>query len=444
MTAALNHPIKLLDIAETILSLAKKQGAMETEVAVRTEKGFDIAVRHQDIETLEHHQGQSVEITVYIDHKKGAASCSSFDTTALTEAVSKAICFADYTSIDPAAGLPDKSDCQYTPRHIQLMEPWPITIDQASREAIDCEAYALTLDKRIKQTESINIYSYHTSSILANSHGFLGQREGTTYGKSCCFIAEDDSGMQRDDEWTVARRASDLMPWDQLASKAVEKTVARLNPQKISTRNCPVIFAPSVAKSLFGHFFSAIAGGSLYRKNSFLLNSLGKNIFPEHLSIRQLPFIDFAISSASYDLDGIETKEQFYVKAGIVENYSLDCYAARKLNMQSTGNAGGVFNIHFETPKVSLMDLLKQMNRGLLVTELMGQSVNLITGHYSRGATGFWVENGEIQYPVAEVTVAGKLQNIFKNIVAMADDTDVRSSICSGSVLIADMKVAGQ
>lgn len=442
--AVVTESTQLITSAKKILQLANEQGATEAEVSVSTETGFDISVRDSDLETLEHHQSCAAAITVFVGKRKGSASCSSFDPQALEQAVAKALTFAKYTADDPASGLPDPSSYDYQQTPIELASDWQIALDTATQEALDCEKQILATDSRIKQVEGVNVYSYASQSVLANSHGFLGEQAKTLHGKTCSVIAADDNGMQRDHAWTCARRATDLTTWDELAHTAAKHTLDRLSPKKLGTRDCPVLFSPEIARTLIGHFFNAIDGSAVYRKTSFLSGALGEQIFPEHISLQQRPYLPYAMGSSAFDGEGLATQRQHYIKDGKLERYCLDTYAARQLGLDSTANAGGIYNIFVQSPEVSFTQLLQQMDTGLLVTELMGSSVNLLTGHYSRGASGFWIEKGEIQYPVSEITIAGKLQDMFKNIVGVASDVDTRRSICTGSMLISQMMVAGQ
>jgi PmbA protein len=326
---------------------------------------------------------------------------------------------------------------------LDLDHPWDINTEEAMELAIRCENLALQ-DKRITNSEGVSLTNHRGLHIYANSHGFIGSELATEQSMNCVLIAQENGHMHRDFDYTISRKATDLMPLEALAQSAVQKTVRRLGARRLKTRSAPIIFNPSTARALLGSFTSAINGMNIYRKSSFLVDALDQQIFPDFITLTQFPHIPKAIGSAPFDSEGVRTLQQDYVRDGILQRYLLNSYSAKKLGLQSTGNAGGVYNLVITNSDRTLEQLLQQMGTGLLVTELIGQGINLVTGDYSKGAFGFWVENGEIQYPVEEVTIAGNLGEMFKNIVAVGNDTDRRGKIHTGSILIDSMVIAGE
>lgn len=430
---------KLADLAlETIGSLAIDAA----EFSGVREKGFSVNVRLGDVETLSHHLDKTFSVTVYCDHRTGSASSSDFSQESIVQTIHKAYSIAQHANPDPYSGLPDKNRLALSYPDCSLSHDWPISVDQAIELAKRCEAVACE-NRLITNSEGVSVSTFHSNHFMGNTLGFLGGYAVTAHGISCSLVAKSGDQMQRNYEYSVARNSADLMSYETLAKMAAEKTVARLNAKRLKTQKCPVIFDASVAKSLLRHFVQAISGSNLYRQSSFLLDALGQTIFPSFMQIQQHPHLLGAMGSSPFDHEGVATVDQFYVKDGVLVSYALGSYSARKLGMSSTGNAGGVFNLTIANHGISKEVLLKKMNRGLLITELMGQGVNITTGDYSRGAAGFWVENGEIQYPVEEITVAGNLKEMFQSIVSIADDVDIRGSIRSGSILIEQMTVAG-
>jgi PmbA protein len=434
----------ILDLAQFTLEQIKKSGVDAGEVSIGEANGFSVSARMGDVETMEHHLEKSVNVTVYDQQRTGSASSSDFSVDSIVKTVEKACAIARFSQSDPFAGLaaPDRLakkiiDCD-------LYHPWDITPADAIALAIECEKKAMSVDSRIVNSDGAHISTVSAYGVYANSNGFVGDYRQTDHSISCSLITEENGQMQRDDEYTSARNPLDLFSIDFIAMRASQKTLGKLNARRLKTQTCPVIFEASVAKSLLGHFISAISGGNLYRQSSFLKDGLGKMIFPNFISIHQQPHLLSAMGSCPFDQEGVETVDQYYVRDGELVNYVLGSYSARKLGLQTTGNAGGVFNLMVDAQKVTLKQLMKKMQRGLFVTELMGQGVNITTGDYSRGASGFWVENGEIQFPVEEITIAGNLKNIFSGIVGFSDDVDVRSSIRTGSILIDQITVAGE
>lgn len=413
------------------------------EMGIGETKGFSLSARLGDVETVEHHLEKSFSVTVYQDHCTGSASSSDFSMESIFATIEKACSIAQFSNPDPYSGLADPDKLAKTFPACDLYHPWDITPTDAIALAIECEKIALSADKRIVNSEGASVSTFNSRSLYANTLGFVGGYELSEHGISCSVLAGMNDEMQRDDEYTVARDPAKLFSIDFIAKKAAEKAVKKLGARRLKTQTCPVIFEATVAKSLLRAFTQAISGGSLYRQSSFLLNALGKPIFPDFINIYQQPHLLSAMGSAPFDREGVATVDQHYVKQGELVSYILGSYSARKLGLQTTGNSGGVFNLSISHTDITLQQLLQKMHRGLLVTELMGQGVNITTGDYSRGAAGFWVENGEIQFPVEEITVAGNLRSFFSGLVAVGNDVDTRGNIRTGSILIDQMTIAG-
>lgn len=438
------QPTNLTELAHIALDQIKKSGVDTGEVSIGESNGFSIAARLGDVETMEHHLEKSFNITVYDQHRVGSASSSDFSLESITKTIEKARSIVRFSNPDPFSGLADSARLAKIIPNCDLYHPWNISPQDAIALAIECEKKAMSCDSRIVNSDGTNVSTVNSYGVYANTDGFMGDYRQSDHAINCSVVAIENNQMQRDDEYTVARNPTDLLSIEYIASRAAEKTVKRLGARRLKTQTCPVIFEASVAKSLLGNFISAISGGNLYRQSSFLLNALGNPIFPPFISIYQQPHLLSAMGSRPFDQEGVATQDQYYVRDGELVSYVLSSYSARKLGMQTTGNAGGVFNLSVECTDVTLQQLLHKMQRGLFVTELMGQGVNITTGDYSRGAAGFWVENGEIQFPVEEITIAGNLNNIFAGLVAFANDTDVRGCIRTGSVLVDQMTVAGE
>jgi len=433
----------LQSIGNDILIEAKRQGADSAETGISVDGGLSITARLGDVETIEHHRSQGVGVTVYFGRSKGSSSTTDLTPSAIVETVKAACWIAKFSADDEYNGLPDKTLLVTNFPDLDLYHPWELSADQAIDLAIKCENVAREFHPDINNSEGASVTTHHGVQVLANSLGFNHGYPVSRHSISCCVLGQRGKSMQRDYWYTVARDRTEMETSEAVGQKAAERTLKRLNGCSLSTRQCPVLFAPEVAAGLLGHFIGAVKGTSLYRKSSFLLDSLGKQIFPPHIHIHEQPHLKKALGSVPYDGEGVATKNRDIVKDGKLESYVLSTYSARKLSMQSTGNAGGVHNLTIDTGKLDQTDLMRQMGRGLLVTEVMGQGVNLVTGDYSRGASGFWIENGEIQYPVEEITIAGNLQDIFKNIVAVGRDIDFRGNIRTGSILVEEMTVAG-
>ncbi|HID80951.1 MAG TPA: metalloprotease PmbA [Chromatiales bacterium] len=428
---------------EIALDVAKKEGATAAAAGASLDSGLSITSRMGDVETLEHHRGQSLSVTVYQGQRKGSASSSALSADAIKEAVEAAVRIARYTSEDPCAGLADADLMASEIPDLDLFHPWPLQADEAIEITKACEAAALSSDKRIVNSEGSSLNTFQGTSAYANSHGFLGVTSSSRHSLSCSVIAEDKSGMQRDYWYTSSRLSAQLESPESVGLKSAERALARLSPQKLSTRKTPVLFSAELAKGLMGHLVGAVSGGALYRKASFLLDAVGEKILPEFVHIYEDPLIPQAPGSAAFDAEGVATRKSDLVKKGVLERYVLGSYSARKLGLQTTANAGGVHNLRVDSHNLGLDDLLKKMDTGFYATELIGQGINMVTGDYSRGAAGFWVEGGEIKYPVAEITVAGNLRDIFKNVQAIGHDIDTRGNIQTGSWLINDLMIAG-
>lgn len=426
-----------------ILDEAKRQGATAAEAGVSQEAGLSVTVRLGEVETVEHNRDKGLGVTVYFGQRTGSASTSDFSSGAVRETVAAACAIARYTAEDSYAGLAKAELMAREVPDLDLYHPWSVTPDEAVDIARACEAAALSVDKRITNSEGATLSSHAGFRVYGNTHGFVGAYPTSRHSVSCAVIGDDGHGMQRDYWYTVARDSADMDAPEYVGQRAAARTLRRLNGQRLSTRQVPVLYSPEAATGLISHFIGAIRGGSLYRKSSFLLDHLGKQVFPSFMRIHVQPHLRKGLGSAPFDEEGVATRARDIVSAGVLQGYVLDSYAARKLGMETTANAGGVHNLTVEPGTDDFTGLLKKMDSGLVVTELMGQGVNIVTGDYSRGAAGFWVENGEIRYPVEEITVAGNLRDIYRGILAVGSDMEVRGNIRTGSILVERMTVAG-
>lgn len=434
---------QLRDAVSLAIEIAQKAGAT-AEVGVTKSSGLSVSTRLQEIENVEFNNDGALGISVYVGQQKGNASTSDLTPEAIKNTVEAALAIAKYTSPDDCAGLADKELMAFDAPDLDLYHAAEIDVDKAVQLALDTEKAALEHDERIVNSEGASFNAHTGVRVYGNSHGMLQSYLSSRYSLSCSVIAEHQEQLERDYEYTVARNINQLAPPHWVGENAAQKAIARLQPQKLATQEAPVIFLNDVATGLISHLAAAISGGSLYRKASFLLDHLGKQVLPDWFEISERPHLIGQLASTPFDSEGVRTQDMEIIRSGILQTYLLTSYSGRKLGMQSTGHAGGIHNWLIK-PNSSgkLTALLRQMNRGLLVTEVMGQGVNLVTGDYSRGAAGFWVENGEIQYPVAEITIAGQLPDILRNIVAVADDIEHRSNIQTGSVLLEKMKISG-
>ena len=434
---------RLETIVANVLEEAKNQGASAAEVGLSIERGLSVTCRLGAVETIEHHRDQGLGITVFFGQQKGSASLTDLTDDSIKDGVKAACSIARFSGEDRFSGLPDSDRLATQFPDLDVCHPWELSADQAITLALDCETVARELDPLITNSEGATVNSHQGISVLGNSLGFLNGYESTRHSLSCSVIGQQGDDMQRDYWYSVARNANDLESSRHVGAMAAERVVRRLGAQSLSSRQCPVLYAPEVAASLLGHFIGAISGGSLYRKSSFLLDALETQVFPEFIRIHEQPFLPKALGSSAYDGEGVAASAHDIVTDGILASYVLGSYSARKLGMESTGNAGGVHNLTIEPGDQNQQGLLATMDTGLLVTELIGQGVNQVTGDYSRGAAGFWVEGGVIQYPVEEITIAGNLKDMYQNIVAVGNDVDLRRNTRTGSILVAQMTVAG-
>jgi len=434
----------LQQIARDILSYAKEGGATACESEVSDGFGQNVTVRRGEVETIEYNRDKGLAVTVYIGQKRGNASTSDFSPQAVRDTVSAALSIARYTAADDCAGLADMDLLANEFPDLELYFPWDLPVEQAIHIAQTCEAAAFAVDKRITNSEGGSVSLSESQFVYANSLGFMGGYPTSRHSISCAVIAGRDDSMQRDYWYSVARNAADLDQADSVGKKAGARSVARLGAKKIATCEVPVLFEAPIASSLIGHFVGAISGGSLYRKSSFLMDSVGKQVFAPDIQIQEKPHLKKGLASGAFDNEGVTTVDRKVVENGIVQGYFLGSYSARKLGLKTTGNAGGNHNLIIDNgAPMAFSELLKKMGKGLLVTELLGQGVNAVTGDYSRGAAGYWVEGGEIQHAVEEITIAGNLKEMLPGICAMGNDTLVQGSKQCGSLLIDRMTVAG-
>ena len=433
----------LQDQVEAIIAEARRQGASACEVAVSVEQGLSTTVRQGEVETVEFNRDQGFGITLYVGQRKGSASTSASGEAAIRETVAAALAIAQHASEDDCAGLADAALMARELPELDLYHPWDLAPERAVELALSCEEAAFAHDPRISNADGTTLNTHLGCRVYGNSHGFVGGYASSRHSLSCVMIAEGDGQMQRDYWYDVNRQGELLADPQLIGRKAAERSVARLGARPVPTCEVPVLFAAELATGLFGSFLGAISGGNLYRHSSFLEGALGQQLFPEWLSLDERPHIPRAMASAAFDGDGLATYAKPFVAGGELVSYVLGTYSGRKLGMPSTANAGGVHNLFVTHGDEDQRALLRRMGRGLLVTELMGHGLNMVTGDYSRGAAGFWVENGEIQFPVQEVTIAGNLRDMFRQIVAIGSDLELRGNIRTGSVLIERMTVAG-
>jgi PmbA protein len=414
------------------------------EVAITKSTGLSVSTRMCEVENVEFNSDGALGITVYRGQKKGSASTSDLSEKAIEQTVAAALDIAQYTSEDPFAGPAPKELMVKSVPDLDLFHPDEPDPDSAAQKAIEAEQAALDFSDQIKQSDGASYDSHYGLKVYGNSHGLLVSYPSSRHSLSCSVIGEDrDGNMERDYSYTLSRHRDDLWAPATVGQIAAQKTVERLNPHKLKTGQYPVMFAADVATGLLGHLVMAISGGNLYRKSSFLLDKLGEKILPDWFSIEEKPHVLRGLASSPFDSEGVQTKDMSIITDGKLATYLLTSYAARKLNMTPTGHAGGIHNWYVASSGQNFEQMLAQLGTGLLVTEVMGQGVNIVTGDYSRGAAGFWVENGQIQYPVSEITIAGNLETIFKSIVAVGSDVETRSQIQTGSILIESLKVAG-
>lgn len=433
----------LENVIQFVLDEAQKLGADQAEAAASHDIGLSATARLGDVENLEYTNDRGVGITIYNGLRKGSASTSDFNPGSLREAAAKACSFAKYTAPDKYAGLADADRMATDPPELDLAHPWELDSAEAIRLAIECEGAARAFDRRISNSEGATVASNAGVCAYGNTHGFIGSYRTTSHSVSCVVVGETNGDMERDYHYSTARDAADLEQPESIGKTAARRTVERLGARKIKTTRAPVLFSPEVARGFIGHATGAISGGAQYRRSSFLLNAAGERIFPDFLTIEERPHIAKGMASAPYDAEGVATVDRDVVIDGVLQGYILSSYSARRLGLTTTGNAGGAHNLIVPGNADDMDALVKTMGRGLLVHELIGQGVNAVTGDYSRGAVGFWVENGEIAYPVHEVTIAGNLKSLYKRISAVGRDQDLRGGIRCGSLLVEEMTIAG-
>ncbi|MEP6484453.1 MAG: metalloprotease PmbA [Rudaea sp.] len=434
---------RLADIAQDVIRRCRAAGASEAEVGASVDVGLSVNARLGEVETVEHTRDRSVGITVYFGKRKGSASTADLQPDSIVKTIEQACAIARFTEEDPATGLADPALLAREFPDLDLWHPWKISAQEAIELGIAIENGGRFV-AGITNSEGASVQMGESLSVYATSQDFVGKERATRHMVSCALIAEDDNGMQRDYWYESERSAQDFPSAESIGRKAAERTLARLGAQKVGTRSAPVLFAPEVARGLIGHLVSAVSGGSLYRKASFLLDHVGKKIFPDFVEIVERPRLPRGHGSAVFDAEGVATKDRDLIREGILQRYVLGSYSARKLGLQSTGNAGGIHNLVVKTGSDDFAAMLKKLGTGLVVTDVMGQGVSIITGDYSRGASGFWVENGVIVHPVEEITIAANLRDMFSGIVAIGGDVDLRSHILTGSILIDNMTVAGE
>ncbi|MDZ7735180.1 MAG: metalloprotease PmbA [Gammaproteobacteria bacterium] len=443
-----DQPDALLDLIDFVITEARRQGADAAEADVSVGDGLTATVRMGEVETLEHQRDKGMGITVYVgepgNQRKGTASTSDLNRPALMETVRAALSIARHTTADSCAGLADADRMAADMPDLDLYHPWDIDPQTAIERALACEQAARDVDIRISNSDGASVNTVSGANYYGNSHGFRGGWQFSRHTLDCAVIAKDEHGMQRDGWYTQARDAADLEAAEDIGRMAGERTVRRLGSKRLTTRTAPVLFEADAARSLFSHFVSAISGGNLYRRSSFLLDKLGERIFPGFLRIHEQPHLPKAMGSAPFDDEGVATRARDLITGGILQGYILGSYSARKLGMETTGNAGGVHNLTVEPGRLDFAGLLQALDTGLLVTDIMGFGVNLITGDYSRGVSGFWVEGGAIAYPVEEITIAGNLADMFQHIAEIGCDVDTRRNVRTGSVLIEHMTIAGE
>lgn len=445
-----NKTEQLLEkIATQTLEAAKKHGATDAELSMSRGTGLSVEIHMDNVDKLEYHRDQGLNLTVYMGQRTGSASTSDISPEAIEDTVEAACNIARFTGEDEYTGLAPEELMLKDPlanEGLDLYHPWDLPAEHAIEIARECETAARDFDPRIINSDGASISTYSGVSVIANTHGFMGIIPASRHSLSCSVIGQEkgDDDMQRDYWYSTSRTNETLESAKSVGEKAAERTLARLRGKQIKTQQSAVLYSPEMARSIIGHFTSAIGGGAQYRKSTFLLDSVGERVFPEFIRLHEQPHLARGFSSTYFDKEGVATSNRDIVTDGIVQNYLLSSYSARQLGLQTTGNAGGTHNLTLESTGQSFEELLKELGTGFLVTELIGSGVNNITGDYSRGAAGFWVENGEIQYPVEEVTVAGNLKDMFQNIIAVGNDVDLRSGTRTGSILIDGMMIAGK
>ncbi|HEY3730077.1 MAG TPA: metalloprotease PmbA [Steroidobacteraceae bacterium] len=436
---------ELKQLVAAALGEAQSTGASQAEADVSLQRGLTATVRLGEVDTIEYHRDRGLAVTVYFGKAKGSASTADLRPAAVRETVEKASAIARHTASDECAGLADPDTLARDVPDLDLYHHWDIEPEQAVQLARECEAAGLACDSKLKNSEGATVTTHSGVRVHGNSHGFLAGFPSTSHSLSCALVAQERQDMQRDYWFTVARNPEALEPAEAIGRRAAERALRRLGARRLSTRRAPVLYAPDLARGVFGHFVGAISGTSQYRRSSFLLNAAGQTVFPSHLDIVERPHLPQGLASSPFDAEGVATRDRALVSAGVLQGYVLGSYSARKLGLKTTGNAGGIHNLLVKSSEHgSFEQLLGRMGTGFFVTELMGQGVNAVTGDYSRGASGFWVENGAVAFPVHEVTIAGNLRDMLRTIVAVGTDVDEQGAIRTGSVLIEAMTIAGE
>ncbi len=426
------------------LDETRRLGATAAEVGISIDTGLSVTARLGEVETLEYQRDRGMGVTVYRGKRKGSASTGDLSHQAITDTVTKAVSIAGFTAEDPCSGLPDPDMIAKVIPDLDLNHPWNIEPEAARDLAIACEAAALGFDKRIGNSDGASLSTHQGLRVFGNTLGFLGGYASTAHSLSCVVIAGKDDDMQREYWYSSVRDWRELEDGVAIGQRAAQRALDRLGATKLGTCTAPVLFVPELARGFLGHFLGAIRGGSQYRKASFLLDAAGQQVFPDWFALSERPHIPKALASAPFDSEGVATKNRELVAGGVLDGYLLSTYSARKLGLKTTGNAGGVHNLIASSGTQDFASLLQTMGRGLVVTELMGQGINGVTGDYSRGAAGFWVENGVMSRPVHEITIAGNLKDLYRNIVAVGSDVDARGGVRTGSILVEQMTIAGE
>ncbi len=437
---------ELADLVSLTLEEARRQGATQCEADASVSRGLSVNVRLGEVDTVEYQRDRGLAVTVYFGKRKGSASTADLGRAALIDTVAKACAIARYTAEDPYAGLIEPEALARDIPDLDLDHPWDLAPERAIELARECEAAGLAVDARVANSEGASVGSQRYSGMYGNSLGFLGGYSSTSHSVSCSLIAEQGEEMQRDHWYSVARDAADLEDAASIGRLAGERALARLGARRLTTRKAPVAFTPDLARGLIGHFLGAIRGTAQYRKASFLLDAAATQVFPAFVQMHERPHLLKALASSPFDQEGAATHDRELVRDGVLDGYVLGSYSARRLGLKTTGNAGGIHNLLVTASDggLSAADFLARLDTGLLVTELMGQGVNGVTGDYSRGASGFWVEGGAIRYPVHEVTIAGNLKRMYLDIAALGADTDARGAVRSPSILISELTIAGE
>jgi PmbA protein len=447
---------ELEQVVAAAIAEAAARGASQVEADASLQRGLTATVRLGEVDTIEYHRDRGLAVTVYMGQAKGSASTADLRPAAVLETVQKACAIARHTAADPCAGLAERDALAQDIPDLDLFHPWELAPEQAVELARECEAAGLACDSRLRNSEGATLTTHSGVRVYGNSNGFLAGYPSTSHSLSCALVAQQDDDMQRDYWYSVARHPEGIEAPAVIGRQAAQRALRRLGARRLSTRRAPILFVPELARGVYGHFIAAIRGVSQYRRSSFLLEAAGEQVFPQYLSIIERPHLPRGLASSPFDAEGVATRDRDLVQDGVLQGYVLGSYSARKLGLKTTGNAGGIHNLMIqahgrpradgsvERPSGSFEELLRRMGTGFLVTELMGQGVNGVTGDYSRGASGFWVEHGAISYPVHEVTIAGNLREMLRTVVAIGTDVDAQGAIQSGSLLLEGMTIAGE